>query len=146
MYRSTLAFLMVMLSPWLYIMLTNWEDPHNGSLMAFELAFALVSGGIGVLWHLLSKGARPLTLFPRNDCSPFSRSKAGGQLSRHIEFGEFADNLEALLILLRCLSRGEVVESYSQLIRLREHILQRGDPKSVAWLMPAIDGALGKRR
>jgi hypothetical protein len=63
---------------------------------------------------------------------------------RQVEFGDFSDNLEALVVFLRRLARGEIVESYTGLRRLQEYITQRGDPKSVAWLLPAIEGAIGK--
>lgn len=146
MYRSALSYLIVFLSPWLLIMLANRHDPNNKLFAAFQLGFVAVAIGIGVLWHLLSKGANPLTLFPQNGSSRVSANWVTGAHLRRIEFGEFADNLEALVILRSCLARGEIVESYPELVRLREHITLRGDPKSVALLLPAIDYAIGRTR
>ena len=61
-----------------------------------------------------------------------------------LEFGDFADNLAALVVLLRCLAKGEITESYLELRRLQEHISLRGDQKSIAWLLPAIESAISK--
>jgi len=146
MYRSAFTFTIVILSPWLLILLANSQDPNNNMLATFELGFLGVSAGIGVARHLLAKPGYPLAIFSQGSGWPMSVGQSAVSTLPRLEFGEFADNLAALVILLRCLSKGQVVESYTELLRLREHISLRGDPKSVAWLLPAIDGAIGKKR
>jgi len=139
-------FLIVLLSPLVLILLANTNDPHNGLLLIFALGFVAVASGIGVLWHHRSNGGYLRTLFFPVDLSGTAARNDARVIMRGIEFGDFADNLEALVLLLRCLASGEVVESYMGLCRLREHIILRGDPKSFAWLLPAIDGAIGRGR
>jgi len=146
MYHSLLMFLIVLLGPLVLILLANTNDPHNGFLLTFGLGFVAVASGIGVLWRNRSNGGYLQTLFFPVDFSRAAARKDATVIMRGIEFGDFADNLEALVLLLRRLARGEVVESYMGLYRLREHIILRGDAKSFAWLLPAIDGAIGRGR
>lgn len=146
MYRSLLMYLIVWISPLILILLANTRDPHNGLLLTIGLGFVTSAAGIGVLWHHRSSGGYLQTLFFSVDFSRAAARKDATVIMRGIEFGDFADNLEALVLLLRRLASGEVVESYMGLYRLREHIILKGDAKSSAWLLPAIDGAIGRGR
>ena len=139
MNRSLLMFIIILLGPLFYILFATEQVPYNYLLLAFGLGFVAVAVAIGVLLHIQSNDDYIQTLFPQYRWSPVY-----GVGLRQIEFGDFADNLAALGLLLHCLARGEILESYRELRRLREHISQRGDPKSVAWLLPAIDAAMGR--
>jgi hypothetical protein len=61
------------------------------------------------------------------------------------EYGNFYDCLEEFTKLVKRLASGDVVEAATKLGQLLEYITMRGDPKSYAWLRPAILSALGRK-
>lgn len=59
-----------------------------------------------------------------------------------IEFGDFNDNQEAFLVSQQWIVKGKIIEGLIGLQRLREHIVQCEEIKSLKHLLPGINEAI----